>query len=106
MKLAWLVAGLVAVAPAAAQPMQKWVDEKGRVYYGDKPKGISVKPAEIKGGGAGTASTEDLQKKKQDAIEQASAASGRKSDGKRFVGKAMEYKPDVPRGPAPESRGR
>ncbi len=37
----------VFAAPAAAQ---KWVDEKGKVYYGDPPPGIKVKPAPLKGG--------------------------------------------------------
>lgn len=41
-------------APAWAQ---KWIDEKGWVYYGEKPPGISVKPAEITGGSVSTPGT-------------------------------------------------
>ncbi len=29
---------------------QKWVDDKGKIYYGDPPPGIKVKPAAMKGG--------------------------------------------------------
>jgi hypothetical protein len=46
-------AGMLLLAAALCLPAwaQKWVDEKGRVYYGEKPPGVSVKPAEMKGGG-------------------------------------------------------
>lgn len=39
MKIAWITLGLLAVcaaAPASAQ-INKWVDENGRVHYGDRP---------------------------------------------------------------------
>jgi hypothetical protein len=49
-------AGAFLLAAALSMPAwaQKWVDEKGRVYYGEKPPGISVKPAEMKGGAVST----------------------------------------------------
>lgn len=75
---------------------QKWVDEKGRVYYGEKPPGVKVKPAEIKGGGGGTYSTEDLTRKLQERADAKSAQTQAK--GPRHVGQAREYKPDMPRG--------
>jgi Domain of unknown function (DUF4124) len=92
-----LVLALVA-APAALA--QKWVDEKGRVYYGDKPKGVNVKPAEMKGGGVGTYSTEDLSKKLQ---ERADAKSAQAKLGPKHVGRPAEYKVDMPRG-GPQNR--
>lgn len=47
------LAGVLLLTAAFCMPAwaQKWVDEKGRVYYGDKPPGVKVKPAEMKGGG-------------------------------------------------------
>lgn len=85
----------LAVIPAHQAFAQKWVDEKGRVYYGEKPKGVAVKPAEIKGGGGGTYSTEDLTKRLQ---QQADVRSAAQKTGPGHVGKAAEYKPDMPRG--------
>ncbi len=91
-----VIAALLVAAPAAAQ---KWVDDKGKVYYGDKPKGINVKPAEMKGGGSGTYSTEDLSNRLQ---RQADAKSAQQTGkGPKHVGKAAEYKPDMPRGGPP-----
>ena len=93
---------LFAAAVAAAFPAfaQKWVDERGKVYYGEQPKGVKVKPAEIKGGGVGSYSTEDLTKKLQ---QQADAKSARQATGPKHLGKAAEYKPDMPRG-GPQNR--
>lgn len=73
---------------------QKWVDEKGRVYYGEKPPGVKVKPAEIKGGGTGSYSTEDLTRTLQQRADAKSTTINRHGR----VGKAVEYKPDMPRG--------
>lgn len=94
----FLLAALLAAAPALAQ---KWVDEKGKVYYGDKPPGIKVKPAEMKGGGSGTYSTEDLTRKLQQQADAKSAAQPQK--GPKHVGKPAEYKVDMPRG-GPQNR--
>ena len=89
-------AGLLLLAVALCGPAwaQKWVDEKGRVYYGEKPPGVKVKPAEMKGGGTGSYSTEVITKRLQ-----------QRADGKSTVvnrqgreGKAVEYRPDMPRG--------
>jgi Domain of unknown function (DUF4124) len=43
MRAAWIMLGLFACAgtPALAQ-VNKWVDEKGRVHYGDKPPASSA----------------------------------------------------------------
>lgn len=96
-------AGVVLLAAAFCMPAwgQKWVDEKGRVYYGEKPPGVKVKPAEMKGGGGGTYSTEDLTRKLQQQADVRSAA--QQKSGPRYVGKAAEYKPDMPRG-GPQNR--
>lgn len=91
---------LLAMAFCGLAWAQKWVDEKGKVYYGEKPPGVKVKPAEIKGGG-GTYSTEDLTKKLQDRADANSAQTQAK--GPRHVGQAREYKPDMPRG-GPQNR--
>jgi hypothetical protein len=48
MKHALLALVLTAIAPATLA--QKWVDEKGKVYYGDPPPGVRVTRAPIKGG--------------------------------------------------------
>ena len=39
MRVAWVALGLLAVCAAAPVPAQinKWVDENGRVHYGDRP---------------------------------------------------------------------
>ncbi len=39
MKITWITLGLLAVCTAAPAPAQinKWVDENGRVHYGDRP---------------------------------------------------------------------
>lgn len=87
---------LLAAAFCAPAWAQKWVDEKGKVYYGEKPPGVKVKPAEIKGGGTGTYSTEDITKGLQRQADVRSAA--QQKSGPRHVGKAAEYKPDMPRG--------
>ncbi len=80
---------------------QKWVDEKGKVYYGEKPPGVKVKPAEMKGGGGGTYSTEDLTRKLQERSDVKAAQ--QQATGPRRAGQAREYKPDMPRG-GPENR--
>lgn len=36
---------------------QKWVDEKGKVYYGDPPPGVKVRREAIKGGATSTVGT-------------------------------------------------
>lgn len=87
---------LLAAAFCAPAWAQKWVDEKGRVYYGEKPPGVKVKPAEIKGGGTGSYSTEDITRKLQQRADAKSAQTQQK--GPRHVGQAREYKPDMPRG--------
>lgn len=86
-----LAAALSFCMPAWAQ---KWVDEKGRVYYGDKPPGVKVKPAEMKGGGTGSYSTEDISKRLQQRADAKSTAINRHGR----AGKAVEYRPDMPRG--------
>lgn len=45
----WLLAGMLAMVPAQAQVF-KWVDEKGRVQYGEKPPD-GVKATELKSPG-------------------------------------------------------
>jgi len=97
-RAAILVLAAAFCAPAWAQ---KWVDEKGRVYYGEKPPGVKVKPAQIKGGGGGTYSTEDLTRKLQERSDVKTAQ--QQASGPRHVGKAREYKPDMPRG-GPQNR--
>lgn len=92
---------LLAMALGAPAWAQKWIDEKGRVYYGEKPAGVKVRPAEIKGGGVGTYSTEDLTRKLQERADAKSSQSQQK--GPRHVGQAKEYKPDMPRG-GPQNR--
>jgi len=87
----WFLLAAAFCMPALAQ---KWVDEKGRVYYGEKPPGVKVKPADIKGGGGGTYSTEDLTKKLQERADAKSTVVTRQGQTR----KAMEYKPDMPRG--------
>lgn len=89
-------AAILLLAAAFCVPAwaQKWVDEKGRVYYGEKPPGVKVKPAEIKGGGTGSYSTEDITKKLQQRADAKSTTVNRQGR----VGKAVEYKPDMPRG--------
>lgn len=47
MRLAYALALFAVAAPCFAQ---KWVDEKGKVYYGAPPPGIRVKPAPMTGG--------------------------------------------------------
>lgn len=96
-------AGAVLLALAFCMPAwaQKWIDEKGKVYYGEKPPGVKVKPAEIKGGGVGTYSTEDLTRKLQQQADVRSAK--QQQTGPRHAGKAAEYKPDMPRG-GPQNR--
>jgi hypothetical protein len=91
-----VLAVLLAALPAAAQ---KWVDDKGKVYYGEKPKGVNVKPAEMKGGGSGTYSTEDITNRLQQRADAKSAAQAQK--GPKHAGKAAEYKVDMPRGGPP-----
>lgn len=90
---------LLAMAFCGLAWAQKWVDEKGKVYYGEKPAGVKVKPAEIKGGGGGTYSTEDLTKKLQQRADAKSTTVTRRGR----TGKAVEYKPDMPRG-GPQNR--
>lgn len=85
LRKALIFAVTLAFSPLGAA--QKWIDEKGKVYYGEPPKGIKVKPAAMTGGGIGTSSTEDLERRLN---EQAAAKS--KSAGKS--GKAVEYFPD------------
>ncbi|MGQ0510250.1 MAG: hypothetical protein ACT4P9_06510 [Betaproteobacteria bacterium] len=89
---------LLAMAFCGAAWSQKWVDEKGKVYYGEKPPGVKVKPAEMKGGGGGTYSTEDLTRKLQQRADLKSAQTQEQNTGPRHVGQAREYKPDMPRG--------
>lgn len=36
---------------------QKWVDEKGKVYYGDPPPGVKVRREALKGGATSTVGT-------------------------------------------------
>lgn len=86
---------LLALVAAPTALAQKWVDEKGRVYYGDKPKGVNVKPAEMKGGGIGTSSSDDLtrqQLRKSDP----KVAAAPQAKGSRHVGTAVEFKPIGP----------
>jgi hypothetical protein len=80
-----LVVLLAALAFSPLCAAQKWVDEKGRVYYGEPPQGIKVRPAEMKGGGMGIVSSDDLQR-------QLSQRSQAKLPGR--AGKAVEYVPD------------
>ncbi len=89
-------AGLLLLAVALCGPAwaQKWVDEKGRVYYGEKPPGVKVKPAEMKGGGTGSYSTEDITKRLQQRADAKSTVVNRQGR----EGKAVEYRPDMPRG--------
>lgn len=96
-----VAAVLLAMALGTPAWAQKWIDEKGRVYYGEKPAGVKVKPAEMKGGGGGTYSTEDLTRKLQERADAKSAQT--QQTGPRHVGRAREYKPDMPRG-GPQDR--
>ncbi len=83
---------LLSSAPALAQ---KWVDEKGRVYYGEPPNGVKVKPAEMKGGGSGVASSEDLERQLRERNEAKAASAGAGGNRKIPVRPMVEYKPDL-----------
>jgi hypothetical protein len=80
MKKLVLIALLAASVPAAAQ---KWVDEKGRVYYGEPPRGVKVRPAEMKGGGTGIVAGEEVQRPLRSRAKAAPAS-----------GAVVEYVPD------------
>lgn len=64
----WLFAG-----SAVASGVYKWVDEQGKVHYGDRPPG-TVEPAEVEIGRAPAPSTDDADRREKtrrllDAIE-------------------------------------
>lgn len=94
---AFVPIALLLVSPFCAA--QKWVDDKGRVYYGEPPKGIKVKPAAIKGGGSGVATTNDL----EGGGRAGATSSGRTAGSPRASG-IVEYVPDRQREPRDPSQ--
>lgn len=48
MKVVIIATLMLAVAPTGHAEVYKWVDEKGRVHYGDRPLGESAKKVDIK----------------------------------------------------------
>jgi len=92
-----VLVALLAVSPFCAA--QKWVDDKGRIYYGEPPRGIKVKPAPIKGGGSGVATTDDLE-----ARARAGAMSSGQTTSAGRAGGIVEYMPDRYREPRDPSQ--
>jgi hypothetical protein len=97
MAKALILVALLSVSPFCTA--QKWVDDKGRVYYGEPPRGIKVKPAAIKGGGSGVATADDLE-----ARSRAGATSPGQPTGSGRAGAIVEYVPDRQREPRDPSR--
>ncbi len=74
--LAVLLAALLFSPLCAAQ---KWVDDQGKVYYGEKPKGVNVKPAPMTGGTTSTIGSGSSGKGAPPALPSAGQAEGKSS---------------------------
>jgi hypothetical protein len=59
--------------PAAAEGVYRWVDEQGRVHFGDRPAGADSRPVELPGGAtvdADAAARRERQRQLLEAFEQ------------------------------------